>query len=260
VFHIIDQAYWLDQMEVGDVWGIGRQWAKKLNGLNILTAYDLAKADVSSMKHTFNQNLLKTHQELNGHKCLKLEDWQPKKAIVSSCSFGEMQTSLSAIKEAVSYHCATAWAKMRKQKSCAQYVSVFIYSNRFRTDLAQYSDAAGFKLIHPCDDVRTLTQQSIKCLEHIYKEGFYYKKCGVLLTDFIDKNTQQLDMFSHISEASQANSARVMHVLEKINLKYGSRTMYLASEGIEKKWSMKLEIKTPCYTTRWGEIPIVYAR
>ncbi|MDP3561645.1 MAG: Y-family DNA polymerase [Legionellaceae bacterium] len=260
VFNIINKKHWLQQIEVTDIWGIGRQWSKKLNALNIFTAHDLAHTHFSLLKKNFNVVLLRTAMELNDQICLEPAEWQAKKSIVSSCSFGELQTSLCALKEAVSYHCATAWSKMRKQKSSTQYLSVFIHSNSFRTDLPQHSNSASFKLIQPCDDIRSLTRYSIHCLESIYKEGFHYKKCGVLLTDLTDNSWKQQDLFSVISKEEQQNSERVMHVMEQINSKFGARTMYLAAEGVTKKWSMKREIKTPCYTTNWAEIPVVYAR
>ncbi len=259
VFSIVKQALWLKQISVGDIWGIGRQWSKKLNALNIMTAYELANS-TELIKHKMNITVLKTALELNGQRCLDLNAWEPKKAIISSCSFGEMQTTLSALKEAVSYHCAKAWQKMHKQQSCAHYLSVSICANRFRPDLPQYSNTSGLKLIHPSDDIRTLTRYSLQCLDGIYKAGFYYKKCGVMLTDFVNKDVKQLDLFSEVSSASQENTARVMNTINAINKKYGYRAVHLAAEGVKKPWSMKQKIKTPCYTTRWTEIPVVYAK
>lgn len=259
VFALDDKPYWLKKIEVGDVWGIGLQWSKKLNALNIMTAYDLIDS-MARIKNQLNVTVLRTALELSGQCCLDLNEWGYKKSIVSSSSFGEMQTTLSSLKEAVSYHCAKAWKKMRKQEACAHYLSVSIYSNRFRTTLQQYSNTAGFKLIHPSDDVRVLTKHSLDCLQHIYKEGFYYKKCGVMLTDLTNKQVHQLDLFSEILPQTKENTIRLMNTIEAINKKYGSQTMHLAAEGMKKPWSMKQKIKTPCYTTRWADIPVVYAK
>ncbi len=260
VFNISYQKHWLKQIKVNDVWGIGRQWTKKLNALNIVSAYDLASYTDISLNKSLNVSILKTILELNGQACLDLEEEIPKKSIVSSRSFGEMQTTLSALKESVSYHCGIAWAKMRKQNLLTQYVSTFIYSNHFRKDLPQYANTSGVKLTHPSDDIRVLTHHVINGLESIYKEGFFYKKSGVLLTDFTDKSFKQLDLFSEISEEATAQSDNLMNVFEKINAKYGARTIHLAAEGVNQKWSMKHANKTPSYTTKWSDIPVVYAK
>ncbi len=33
--------------------------------------------------------------------------------------------------------------------------------------------------------------------------------------------------------------------------------MRLAAEGYAKPWAMRAELKSPAYTTRWSELPIV---
>ena len=45
VFNVINQLHWLSKIDVGDVWEVGRQWAKKLNALGGHTAADLAALD-----------------------------------------------------------------------------------------------------------------------------------------------------------------------------------------------------------------------
>lgn len=257
VFYLANKNNWLSQLDVNDIWGIGRQWSKKLKESNIQTASDLLNSNAIFIKK--NVVLLRIIKELQGISCLTLNDITPKKSIVSSASFGILQTELTALKEAASSHCKTAWSKMRKQKSCAQYISVCISSNRFRDDLPQYANTSAIQLIHATDDLRELTRQAINCLEKIYKNGVYYQKCGVLFSDVTNKNHQQLDMFSEISEAHQENSDKLMNVIESINHKYGRQTIHLAAEGINKNWAMKHESKTPCYTTRWSELPTVFA-
>jgi len=257
VFHLTNTQDWLKQIDVNDIWGIGRQWSKKLKALNIQTANDLLRSNTILIKK--NIVLLRVFKELQGISCLTLNDITPKKSIISSSSFGILQTELTSLKEAVSSHCKNAWSKMRKQKSCAQYISVYIRSNRFRDDLPQYANTSAIQIINATDDLRELTRQAISCLEKIYKKGIHYQKCGVLFSDFTNKNHQQLDMFSEISETHQDSSDKLMNVIESINQKYGRQTIHLAREGVNRNWAMKRQSKTPCYTTRWSELPIVFA-
>ncbi len=44
----------LQHIAIGDVWGIGRQWTKKLNARGIHTAYDLATTNTHLLKKQFN--------------------------------------------------------------------------------------------------------------------------------------------------------------------------------------------------------------
>ncbi len=261
VFNITNQRDWLDKIAVGDVWGVGHQGVKKFNSMGIHTAKDLTHLDYRLARKKFGVSLLRTIMELNGQPCLSVLDTDDvKKSIISSCSFGALQTDYQALTEAISFHCATAWGKLRKHELRTQHLSIFIRSNPFRQDLEGYTNSVGFRLIHRSDDIRYLTRAALLCLKQIYKPGIYYHKCGVIFTDLVHRNQQQLNLFDSISPAEQLKSCQVMALMDSINEKYGQRTIRLAAEGVQQSWLMKRKIKTPNYTTRWSDLPIVYAR
>ncbi|RAP34864.1 DNA polymerase V, subunit C [Legionella quinlivanii] len=250
------EARWLSQLEVSDVWGIGRQWSKKLNGLGIQTALDLAESDANLMRNKFSVVMQRIVLELNGVSCLELETPEPKQSIMSSCSFGGLQSDYQVIQEGISHHCATASAKMRKQGLTTQYLSVFIRSNPFREDTKQYANSIGFRLVNPTDDVRVITKWAKYCLKKIYQPGIFYHKSGVLLNDLTSNRFYQADLFNQPSDLQ--HSTTLMHLMDSVNQKYGARTLRLAAEGFQKSWSMKRQLMSPCYTTRWSDLPIAY--
>lgn len=261
VFDVTNQEkLWLSQLEVDDVWGVGRQWSKKLLGLGITNAYELSQMNPRLVKDRFNVMLQRTVLELSGRPCLELEELTAKKSIISSCSFGGLQSDFNFIQEAISHHCATAWAKMRRQGLIAQHLSVFIRSNPFRKDLAQYSNSIGFRLVNPTDDIRSLTKAAKFCLAKIYRQDIHYHKSGVLLADLIDKQYRQMDLFQQPSDEEILETEKVMKLIDAVNKKYGSRTLRLAAEGFRKSWSMKRQLKSPHYTTRWSELPVAFLR
>lgn len=260
VFNVHGQPKWLDKIVIDDVWGVGRRLAEKLIPLGIYTAGDLARADVSLIRKRFSVVLQRTAYELRGMPCLELNDVVLKQSIVSSKSFGNLQTDFNALNSAISSHVARAWEKMRSQGLVAQYLSVFVRSNRFRDDLQQYNNNSGFKLITPSDDLRHLTHCAKLCLKHIYKENIHYKKVGVMLDGLILKNPMQLDLFDAIPDTQLQETESVMTVIEQINNRFGRSTVRLAAEGYSKPWSMKRQLKSPSYTTQWSELPVVYIR
>jgi DNA polymerase V len=260
VFDITQERAWLGQFEVGDVWGVGRQWQKKLNNLGIHTAQNLADLDLQLARRQFNVFLQRTVMELQGQICSNLAHTESNQSIVSSCSFGNLQNDYANLEQAIGHHCAKAWRKLRKQKLMVRYLSVFIRSNPFRADLKQYSNSVGFALINPTDDIRHLNHCAKLCLEKLFKSGVYYKKCGVLFSDLIDKEHYQMDLFNQPSQKQLDHSENIMSLIESINSKYGAGTLRLAAEGFEKSWHMKQEIKSCCYTTRWSELAVVFAR
>lgn len=247
----------LQQISAGDIWGVGRKWAKKLMTRGIYTAYDLATTNLHILKKNFNVVLMRTAMELQGISCGGLQEEEPKQSIMSSKSFGQMQVQCASIAESISSHCARAVEKMRGQNLVAQRMTVFVHTNRFREDLAQHFQSMEFSFINPTDDLRLITKIAKRCLQRIFKAGFYYKKAGVCLGDLIPKNPRQIDMFHQLTDEQLCHTEQLMNVLDRINQKYGRSTIRLAAEGYSKPWAMRAELKSPAYTTRWSDVPQV---
>ncbi|WP_115712652.1 Y-family DNA polymerase [Legionella sainthelensi] len=248
----------LKHIAIGDIWGVGRQWENKLIARGIHTAYDLAMTNTHLLKKSFNVVLMRTAMELQGVSCTGLEEMEPKQSIMSSKSFGQMQTKYASIAESLSSHCARAVDKMRNQQLVAQRMVVFVHTNRFREDLAQHFQSMEFRFVNATDDLRLITKIAKRCLQRIFKSGYYYKKAGVCLEDLIPKNPRQLDMFHQPTDEQIHHTEQLMSVFDQINQKYGRSTIRLAAEGYSKPWAMRAELKSPAYTTRWSEVPQVH--
>lgn len=257
VFNVTSQRETLlKQIAIGDVWGVGRQWSKKLINRGIYTAFDFASINAQMLKKQFNVVLMRTALELNGISCMGLEEAKPKQSIQSARSFGKMQTDFEAIAQALSSHCARAAEKMRHEGLVAQSLHVFVHTNRFREDLAQHFQSLERGFINPTDDVRIITKCAKKCLSRLFKKGYHYKKVGVCLEALIPKNPRQLDMFHQPSAEAYEKTEQLMSAFDAINQKFGQSTIRLASEGFSKPWAMLAQIKSPAYTTRWADLPI----
>ncbi|WP_298622710.1 Y-family DNA polymerase [uncultured Legionella sp.] len=256
IFNINEQQHWLRNISVGDVWGIGRQWHKKLMQQGIYTAHDLANMNPHVLKKQYNVIMMRTAMELQGVSCSNILENESKQSILSSRSFGNMQTEFDSIAQAVSAHCANVYKKLRQQRSLTQSIYVFIKTNRFREDLTQYNQSATIALPYPTDDLRLITHHAKKCLQKIYKTGLHYKKVGVWLGELSSKDHHQLDIFHQPDQRSE-KAEQVMTILDAINLKYGRHSIKLAAEGYTKVWAMKSDLKSPAYTTKWTDLPVV---
>ena len=257
VFDITHHNDWLAQIDVGDVWGVGRQFSKRLQRLGIDTAAQLKNANPQALKNSFNIVLQRTHYELTGQACLALDDIKPKKSIQSSRSFATMQTEHQALTQALTRHCAYAFEALRKQHLMTQHVSVFLLSNRFRPDLPQYHPSIGVTLVSATDDLMRITKTALSCLKKIYQPGFHYKKIGLLLTDLSVRTSRQLDLFEQNTGEQYEKKERLMQVLGDINQRFGRQSLRLASQGWDNTPSMKSAMKSPRYTTCWEELPTV---
>jgi len=50
-----------------------------------------------------------------------------------------------------------------------------------------------------------------------------------------------------------------MATLDRINETFGRGTVRLGAEGLQQAWAMKQDRRSPRYTTRWDEVPVVHA-
>lgn len=249
---------------VGDLWGIGRQYEKKLAGFSIRTALDLYNASerfVSQQMTVVGQRLW---HELHGRPCIPMEmTSKPKKNICTSRSFGALQTDLSALKEAVANHASTCAEKLRGEGSVANYVQVFVETNRHRKD-AQYSNSFTWTLPVASNDSRELVRYAFQGLERIFKSDFKYVKCGVIVSGLVPENARQLGLFETdrkeaVSVLDQVPDKQVMQAMDELNKRYGRGMVKLGaamSTEQTKSWAMQRDRLSPRYTTRFSEIPV----
>lgn len=245
----------LQLIDVGDVWGIGRQYATKLRNLGVLTAGDLAKVtDAFAQKHLTIVGL-RIVKELRGEPCADLEIEPPaKKGICTSRSFGQPVTTLELLQEAVATYMTRSAYKLRRQKSLCWQLSVFLETNRFNENDAQYSPCKTIQLPVPTNSTLELIEYALLALKAIYRAGYKYKKAGVMLDDICPATARQGNIFDTIDRGKHFD---LMHTLDVLSLKMGTGIVKTAKEGLKKSWKMRQDYGTPCYTTRMEDVLVV---
>jgi DNA polymerase V len=158
----------------------------------------------------------------------------------------------AAIREAVSTYTAMATAKLRKQKSCAASLLVFIDTNPFREDLAQYSQHIILSLPVASNSTQEMIHYALDGLRSIYRPGYQYKKAGVMLMDICPEDAVQGNLFDAVDRKKHQ---RLMAALDGINERHGRNTLKYACMGDGKAWQIKQERLSPCYTTRLSDFP-----
>ena len=238
---------WLSQINVKEVWGIGRQLAPKLNALGIQSVLDLKNADPTRMRQFFSVVVEKTIRELRGIVCIELEDMnEPKKEIMCSRSFGQRITELYELEEAVSSYVTRAAEKLRAQQSITAAVYVYIRTSPYDTK-KQYVNEVNIPLFKPSDNTLQLNNAALLGLKYLYKKGYQYQKAGIMLCQLSSKHILQESLFSDTSPNNQ------MKVMDAINHRWKNK-LKLGSAGINQKWKMKSGNKSKNYTTHWGEL------
>ncbi|HYF02042.1 MAG TPA: translesion error-prone DNA polymerase V subunit UmuC [Patescibacteria group bacterium] len=246
--------YTLKNTKVRDIWGIGRQLSKLLEKNRICNALDLRDKDDNWIRQNMTVVGLRTVHELRGIPCLSLEDVPAKKQIICSRSFGRGVITFEDLRESVSMHMTRAAEKLCRQRSVAGALSVSIYTGRF--DEKQYCNCLTIQLPIPSNFTPELLKYAHFLLERIFKKGYIYKKSGIMLMNITPETSVQENLFI---EPVPAHQQQLMKTLDLINHRFGRNTVKFASSGVGQEWKMKQEHKSPSYTTRWNDIPVVKA-
>jgi len=221
--------------------------------MGVKTAYDFTQLPKYWVRKHMTVTGERTWSELQGVPCIAMETVAPaKQTIMVSRSFGKMIEDYATISEAVAAYTAMATAKLRKQKSCAKSVLVFIDTNPYRNDLAQYSQHIVVNLPVASNSTQELLYYVHEGLEKIFRKNFLYKKAGVMLMDICPETAVQGSLFDKVDRKKHQ---RLMTVLDAVNERYGRNTLKFGSEGDGKAWKIKQERLSPCYTTRMMDFP-----
>lgn len=244
---------------VGDVWGVGRQYQKQLQGMGIETALQLAQASPALIRGQFSVVLQRTQCELNGESCLELEELPVvRQQVVCGRSFGARITELARMREQVSKYVATAAERLRGEGLAARRVSVAIRTAGFSTTGPQYSNSASSTLEAATGDTRLLVGLAMKLLASMWRDGYRYAKAEVMLSEFqpagAEMAGQQGDLFD--DPGKRQRQAALMHAIDQINAS-GKGRVFLASQGMQAGWGMRQQFLSPAYTTRWDQLPVV---
>jgi len=247
----------LEWVEVENIWGVGRQYAKMLRRNGIKNAYQLSQTPDNWVQKKMTIVGLRTAKELRGISCIDMEmDIDPKKEIVSSKSFGSPVIDLHNLMEATAAYCLRAVEKLREENQVASQITVFLTTNRFKNE-PQYANYGTARLAIPSAYTPDFINASRRILKKIFREGYKYKKTGVMISDIMHESRAPLDFFTscYLDDRRKV----IMDCMDSINEKMGSGKLTYAASGIRRPWQMKREILTPSYTTDWDHIPTVLA-
>ena len=235
---------------IEDVWGIGRRLSIFLKKYKINTAYDFTQLDKGWIRKNMGVVGEKTFLELCGVSCIELELIpSDKKSCCVSRSFSKPVEKIDDLEESVSSYGTRVAEKIREEGLVAESMSIFVLTNYFNRKEKQYSNSIKLQLPYPTNNSIKIVKRALEGIKKIYRQGYRYKKAGVILYG-LTKAKQTRGLLDYDRESSDS----IMNTLDRINERYGSSTIRLASEGVDKSWSMRRESVSPCYTTRFDDL------
>jgi len=244
----IDQI--LKEIEINEVWGVGRQLTKFYIKNGIHTAYQLKNMHNNWIKKNTNVLGSRTAMELKGIPCVSLEEHQEKrKNCCVSRSFGRKVTKLEELSESVTTHCLNAAEKIRSDNQTTKRITVFIRTSPFQKDKNYYANSKDIDLPVRTNDSIELVKQALIALQYIYRKGYKYQKAGIIFSGLNEVDIYKKNLFSSIN--NEEKRKKLMKAIDYTNIKYGRHALSIAQAGLRKKLNIKRQhsskINTACF-------------
>ncbi len=249
----------LADIEVGDVWGIGRRLVPQLSDAGIHTVAQLRDADAASLRQRFSVVIERVVRELRGEPCLEIEHQPPAKAQIQSArSFGKPTAALEPVLESARAHVVRAVEKLRAEGVVCGRIEVFLETNTFAPGKPQHHPIRSENLPAATDDVLRLVGVATRLVRAMHLPGFRYHKVGVRLLELTPRGARQAGLFDAPPER-EARRERLSQVLDAAGKRWGRGAIAPGTAGLagERSWHMRRLALSPAYTTRWSDLPVV---
>ena len=238
---------------VDNIWGVGRAFAQQLKSRGIETAEDFIRIPEWEVRKRMSIVGWRLQKELTG---VPMNDMKlapdPRKGIISARQFGNPVKELPLLKEAVSNYTELAVEKLRGQECTTSLVCVTLESSMFRGDgLRSLS-----RKVSPTDYLPHIVRTATELLTRLYDPGLAYWRTTVLLFGIEPTTGSQGDLFF----SRDPREKRIMDTVDRLNRKFGRRTVHLAACEATADWGMRREHLSPSYTTRLKDSPTVKIR
>ena len=243
----------LASTEVGDIWGIGRQYAKKLNRNGVMTSLDLARRPDGWIRKEMGVGGLKTVRELRGEDCIGFDDMpQPKQTTMVSRSFGTEVRDYDELANAIAMFATDAARSIRRANLVSTSVSVFIETNRFGKS-PHHAPSCSEALSPATNNTKHVVRSALAALKHIYREGLAYKRGGVMLLDLVEAGRAPISLF----DTQDPRDDKLIEAFDAINDRLGPGAIQFGPAAQAAAWRSSSAFRSPFYTTRWEDIPKV---
>ena len=245
----------LQNFPVEEIWGIGRALSERLYAMGVRTAWEFREMEPLAIRKKMGVVGERMLWELRGVSCLSLAKPVPKKSITYSRSFGKIVDDLNELGEALSTFASGACVKLRRQKSSASALSVFLEAALKDGTRRQFATTSSF--LQPTNDTAEIITAAKTCLAKLFSKTERYKKCGIILLDLIKDDLVIPDLF--LAPPPSLKRKKLMDAVDALNAHYGKNVLFYGAMGVGHSWKMRSDKCSP-YSTEWDSLGLALAK
>lgn len=246
----------LESIPVDDLWGIGHRYANKLKNFGIENGWQLRNMPEEWCRKNLGGVVgVRMIRELKGIPCILMKDpLEVKKMIATTRMFGTPVHKLSDLKEAVATYASRAAEKVRRQRSAATSLDVFVVANGFIDRKYEYnpqSRHSHITLPQATSNTGELIGYAALLAENLFRPNEKYIKAGVLLGGLVPDNSIQSNLFM---TQEKNRLPQLMSAIDNINFSMRDDVVKYVATGLKRNWKMRQQLRSKRYTTRWDEL------
>ena len=247
----------LRKTPVGDIWGVGHQYAKKLKEFwGIYDALQLRNVSEEFARTNLGGVVgARLIRELKGETSKEMEDeLVSKKMIATTRMFGSPVGDINDIKEAIATYTSRAAEKLRRQHSAAKVISVFVVTKEqdHMINFKQKGTISSHTVLASATSfTNELIKPAVQLVDQLFEKGQLYKKAGVMLSGIVPDESIQGNLF--LPETKNCER-KLMDMIDNVNFSQRDDVLKFAASGTTRDWKMRQELRSGRYTTRWDEL------
>ncbi|CAA2155801.1 DNA polymerase IV [Methylobacterium brachiatum] len=244
-----------------DIWGVGPANARKLGALGCESAADVRNLDTRAVRKAMTVVGERLARELRGEACLDLKKVAAtRKGCAVTRSFSDRVEDRATMEQAAAAHATRLGEKLRREGLGTDHVTVFFHTSEHDRTRPQRSVSTVVTLPEASNDTLVLVKAALHGVRRAWRDGFRYSKAGVVTTDLLPLHASQRAM-PGLGQLDREQGAALMAALDACNRRFGRGAVVPAAAGFApaRGWSTKFEMRSPRYTTRLEEIPVVAA-
>ncbi|WP_019905868.1 Y-family DNA polymerase [Methylobacterium sp. 77] len=254
-----ERAHWLCRTALEEVWGIGRASQAKLRAMGCDSVADVRDLDPRPVRRALTVVGERIIHELRGRACLSLETVAAtRKGCAVTRSFSNRVEDLPTMEQAVAAHATRLGEKLRRERLGTDHVTVFFHTSEHDTGNPQRSASTVVTLPEATSDTLVLIKAATAGARRIWKAGYRYSKAGVITVDLVPLPASQRALFAGLD---RERGGALMDALDACNRRWGRGAVVPGTAGFgpQRTWSTRFDMRSPRYTTRIADIPVVGA-